>query len=471
MVAVAATATSVLLATSARYGPHRDELYFVASGRRLAWGYPDQPPLTPLLARVMDDLAPGSLVALRLPAALAMATLVVLTALTARSLGAGRAGQVLAAVSPAVATVFVVTGHLLSTTTIDLLVWTAITHLLVLVLQGRDPRLWLAIGAVSGFGLLNKQLVAFLLAAVAVGLLLVGPRHLLRSPWPWAGAGVALLLWSPHLAWQAAAGWPALEVASAVASGGSTSSEPRELFLPFQFVLVGPLLAPVWVAGLARLWRDTRLRTLALAYPLLAVLFLATGGKPYYLAGLYPLLLAAGAQPIADWARQRRPRRALLVGAVAVSAAGSAVVGLPLLPVAEAGPVVAVNEDAGETVGWPSLVRTVADVHQGNAVVLTQNYGQAGAIDRYGPALGLPPAYSGHNGYADWGPPTEHDLPVVAVGVPRQELQRWFAQCQPAARVDNGVGLDNEEQGTAIHLCTGRRGTWASLWPDITHLG
>jgi 4-amino-4-deoxy-L-arabinose transferase-like glycosyltransferase len=468
---VAAAVTAVLVATSGRYGPHRDELYFVASGRRLAWGYPDQPPLTPLLARAMDELATGSLVALRLPAALAIGTLVVLTALTARALGAGRVGQVLAAACPAVATVFLVSGHLLSTTTIDLLMWTAITLLLVLVLRGADPRLWVAAGAVAGVGLLNKQLVAFLLAAVGVGLLCVGPREVLRTIWPWAGAAVALALWAPHLLWQARAGWPAFEVASAVAAGGSTSSEPPELFLPFQLVLVSALLVPVWVVGLVRLWRDQRLRALALAYPLLAAVFLLTGGKPYYLAGLYPLLLAAGAQPTVDWARRRRSRTSLLVAGLALSGATSAVIALPVLPVRDAGPVIALNEDAGETVGWPAFVRTVANVHTGEAVVLTQNYGQAGAIDRYGPKLGLPAAYSGHNGYALWGPPPERDVPVVAVGIPRDNLDRWFRRCKLAARIDNRVGIANEEQGAPLHVCNERRKTWAALWPQISHLG
>lgn len=164
-------------------------------------------------------------------------------------------------------------------------------------------------------------------------------------------------------------------------------------------------------------------------------------------------------------------RTALLVAAVALSGAISAVLALPLLPIRDAGPVIALNEDVGETIGWRALVRTVADVHEGDAVVLTQNYDEAGAVDRYGPELGLPSAYSGHNGYAAWGPPPEQDVPVVAVGVARRDLERWFARCDLAARIDNGVHIQNEEQGAPVHVCTGRRNTWAALWPQITHLG
>lgn len=476
VLAVAGTVVAVLVAFSGRYGYHRDELYFLRAGRDLAWGYPDQPPFTPLIARVMDTLAPGSLVALRLPAALATGAIVVLTALIARELGGGRAAQVLAAGCTAVGSIFVITGHWQATTIYDLLAWTALTLLLTRVLQGGDPRLWMAVGAVAGVGLLNKQLVAFLLFGVAVGVLAVGPREVLRSRWLWAGAALALALWTPHLLWQAGAGWPALEVASSVAGGNSVSAEPPAAFLPFQLLLVSPVLVPIWLAGLHRLWHEPRLRCLAVAYPVLAAVFLLTGGKPYYLAGLYPLLLAAGAAPTVRWLKRSRRRTPVLVSGLALSAAVSATIGLPVVPVDRLGgsPVLALNEDAGETVGWPALVRTVAGVREGlggEAVVLTFNYGEAGAIDRFGPALGLPAAYSGHNAYADWGPPPEEDLPVVAVGLRREQLDRWFAACELAARIDNGVGVDNEEQGAPVHVCRERRRAWADLWPQIRRLG
>jgi hypothetical protein len=473
VLAVAAAVSAVLVATSGRYGPHRDELYFVQAGRHLAWGYPDQPPLTPLLARLMDELAPGSLVALRLPSALAVAALVVVTALVAQALGGGRGAQVLAGACTAVSSIVVITGHLLSTTTFDLLAWAAGTLLLVRALREGGPRWWLAVGAVAGIGLLNKQLVAFLLLGVLVGILAVGPRDVLHGRWPYAAGLLALALWSPHLLWQASEGWPALDVASSVAAGNSTSAEPPALFLPFQLVLVSPFLVPVWVAGLVRLWREPRLRCLALAYPVLAIVFLLTGGKPYYLAGLYPLLLGAGAPAVVRWLAGRR---ALLVSATAVSGAVSALVGLPLVPVdrLKDTPVVDLNEDVGETVGWPAFARAVAAAAaplDGEYVVLTADYGEAGAVDRYGPALGLPRAYSGHNGYAAWGPPPEQDLPVVTVGVPAEDLRRWFAACRVAGRIDNGVGLDNEEQGKPVQVCTGRRAPWAELWPEVTRLG
>jgi hypothetical protein len=259
------------------------------------------------------------------------------------------------------------------------------------------------------------------------------------------------------------------------------SSEPPALFLAFQLLLVSPLLVPVWVAGLVRLWREPRLRGLALTWPVLALVFLLTGGKPYYLAGLYPLLLAAGAGPAVTWARRSRARARLLAGAVALSGVVAAFIALPALPPGRLGPVVAMNEDVAEMVGWPALVRSVAEVYDdvpGGGILLTANYGEAGAIDRFGPALGLPHAYSGHNGYADWGPPRLDDATalggagaVVTVGLSREELLEWFGSCELAARIDNGVGVDNEEQGAPVHVCRDQLAGWEELWPRIRRLG
>ena len=192
MLAAAGGLLAVLVGLSARYGPHRDELYFVAAGRRLAWGYPDQPPLTPLIARAADLLAPGSLVALHLPSALAAAAVVVLAALTARELGGRTGAQLLTAVATGTGVVVVTLGHLLSTTTIDTLFWVAIVYVVLRTLSRDAPRGWLLVGLLTGVGLLDKHLVAFLLAGIVVGIALTPQvRHHLRSPWAWAGAGLA----------------------------------------------------------------------------------------------------------------------------------------------------------------------------------------------------------------------------------------------------------------------------------------
>ncbi len=480
LAALACAVALVLVATAGRYGYHRDELYFLRAGREPAFGYVDQPPLTPLIARLMDTVLPGSLTGLRLPSALAAGLVVLLTGLIARELGARRGAQLLAAACIGVSAVLLIAGHLLSTTTFDLLAWTALSWLLVRSLRDGGP-VWLAAGAVAGVALQNKLLPLFLLAGVVVAVLAAGPRSALRSPWPWLAGLLALAIWTPNIAWQAMHGFPQLELSTAIAGGSSGTSEPWYVFLPFQLVLVSPLLVPVWATGWWRLLRDRALRpwrAFALAYVLIALVFVVTGGKPYYLAGMYPVLLAAGAEPALEWARRgaRRLRSGMLAAAMVASLAISAVLMLPLVPADRlaATPIVDVNYDAGETVGWPEYAATLAAVRArlpaGERVaVLTGNYGEAGAVDRFLPALA--PAHSGHNSYWTWGPPPDDATTLIVVGYPEDRLRQWFGHVELAARIDNGVGLENDEQGVAVWVARDRLAAWSELWPQLRRLG
>jgi hypothetical protein len=163
---------------------------------------------------------------------------------------------------------------------------------------------------------------------------------------------------------------------------------------------------------------------------------------------------------------------------VVVSALVNVVATLPVLPPAALNPVNGMNKEQGEQVGWPTLVDAVADAWQripagerDRAVIFAQNYGEAGAIARYGPARGLPDAYSGHMSYADWGaPPDTADGPVVLVQYPgNRTIGRFFADCVPVATVDNGFGLENDEEGTVVQLCAGPVDDWSAMWSRLRH--
>ena len=367
-----AAVTVVLVVFAGGYGYHRDELYFLEAGHHLAWSYADQGPVTPLVARLMGDIAPGSLTVLRIPSAIAAGLIVLLTGLLAGELGGRPRARALAAACAAVGTIVLFNGHLLSTSTLDLLVWTLVSWLVVRAVRTGDDRLWPVAGVVLGLGLLNKPLPAFLAVGLLAGVLIAGPRRLLRNPWVWSGAAIALVLWSPWIAWQASNGWPQIAVSRSIAAGNSTSSQPWWAIVPFQFLLVSPVLAPVWIAGLVRLFRAPAVRPyrfLAWAWVVLAVVFMASAGKPYYLAGLLPALLGAGAVSVDGWLdRGRRGlRRGLIAIALVGSAAVSAIISLPLVPADRAGQVVATNPDVGETIGWPRFTQTVADVYRHGA--------------------------------------------------------------------------------------------------------
>lgn len=460
----------VLTLLSGRYGFHRDELYFIAAGKRLDWGYVDQPSLTPLLARISTDLFGATPAGLRVVATLCAAATVILLALVAREFGGGRGAQVLTAAMTALAAFVVVDGHMLSTATVDVLIWSALGLVVLRLFRTGDGRWWLAVGAVVGIGLEGKWLVLLMVASIGLAVLVTGPRTVFRTGWLPAGILLALVLAAPGLIWQAAHDFPLLTVASGISE--DDGAENRILFVPMQLLYLSPVAVPVWIAGGIRLWRDPDLRwarSLAPAYPVLCVILLVLGGKPYYSAPFLLLLAAAGAEPCLRWL-DRTGRRALAAFLAFVGAAVSLVVGLPLLPESALAPVLAVNKEQGEQVGWPELASSVTRVweripaeQRTTAVIFTRNYGQAGALEHYG----LPSVYSGHMSYSDWGPPPADAVgPVVVVG---PYLPAWFTGCHEAAVHDNGFGVENEEQGVRISLCAGTSRPWSSLWSELRH--
>jgi hypothetical protein len=209
---------------------------------------------------------------------------------------------------------------------------------------------------------------------------------------------------------------------------------------------------------------------------LLVVLFIAKGGKPYYVAGMFPVLLAAGAGPTVDWMRRgRRTWRRVAVTAAFVLSAPTILIALPVVPLSSlhTTSIVSVNYDIGETVAWPTYVAQIADVYRqvpGGAIV-TSNYGEAGAVDRYGTRVGLPHAYSGHNGYYYWGPPPDTTTTVVAVGFGQAFLQRVFGDVRLAAHLHNPYDVDNDEQDEPVWICSQPRASWRALWPKFREIG
>jgi Dolichyl-phosphate-mannose-protein mannosyltransferase len=439
-----------------RYGFHRDELYFRAAGSRLDWGYVDQPPLTPLLARLFSF--GDSPFTLRISATLIGAGIVVIAALIARELGGGHGAQLLAAAATALSTFVLAVTHMLSTATVDLLLSATIGLLAIRLLRTGDGRWWLAIGAVVGLAMTNKWLVPLLVLALGVSLLAVGPRAVLRSCWLPAGVVAASVVSAPVLMWQAAHDFPLLTVARGISEedGGAN----RASFVPMQLVYLSPVLVPVCAAGFVMLWRDRRFRSIALAYPVLCMVTLALGGKPYYTMPLLVVLLAAGAAPAWRWAL--RHRAWALIGALA-GATVSVVVALPVLPPSGLEPVLEVNPEQGEQVGWRELTASVAQAWAAagpDAVIFTRNYGQAGAVERYGPEYGLPQPYSGHMSYADWGPPPDSASgPVVVVG----GRSPVFTGCRVV--VTHEAVIENEENGTEIAVCDPV--VWSQVWMQL----
>ncbi|MEU2926663.1 glycosyltransferase family 39 protein [Streptomyces sp. NPDC007251] len=477
-VSVVAGVTAVLLLlTARRFGYFSDELYFLAAGRHPAWGYADQPPLLPLLAHAMDTLVPGSLLWLRAPAAAVTGLGVVFTALLTRELGGRRAAQTAAAGAYAVSPVMLQMGHLLITATLDIFLTTVTTWLLVSWVRTRRDRLLPLLGLTAAVSLEVKFLSVGLWAVLAVALLLAGPRALLRRPLLWASAAGALLTAVPGLLWQDRHGWPQLAMASVISREVAADEGGRSLFLPTVLSAAGLAGAVLLCAGLLRLLfaRAARPhRFLGLTFVGLCAGYVYADGRPYYVAGLFPVLWAAGATAL-QGVRPTRPRL-WATGLAYVLSAALAVQVLPVYPVHR---LTARSADrlARESVGWPDLAASVARVHRAlppdvrrRALIITDRYDQAGALDRYGPALGLPRPYSGHRGYADLRRPTDDSAPVVFVGADARYLGRFFTHVERRGTVTNAEGVHNLNWGAPIWLCEGERAPWRTLWPRLSHL-
>ncbi|WP_410592535.1 ArnT family glycosyltransferase [Amycolatopsis sp. lyj-23] len=476
---VVAVQAAVLTALSGRYGFHRDELYFVAAGRRPDWGYVDNPPITPWLARASTAVFGETPSGLRVVATLLGMATVVVVALIAREFGGGRGVQLGTAIATALSSYVLVVSHMLATNSADVLLWSVLTLFGLRLLRTGDGRWWLAVGAAAGLGLANKWLVLLLLSGLGVGVAVAGPRAVLRTWWLAAGVVIAAVLAAPVVLWQAAHGWPMLTVAGGISEDDGTAN--RLLFVPMQLVLLSPVLVPVWVAGLARPWREPGLRwarALAVAYAVVCVELLAVGGKPYYAVPLLLPLVALGAEPAVRWfGRGGTTRRALTGVAVAVGAVVSVLIGLPVVPASALnGPLLAMNKEPGEQVGWPDFAGTVAGAwaripatERDTAVILTGNYGEAGALERYGPERGLPQAYSPHMSYADWGPPPDRLVgPVLLVGRirPGTPAARLITGCRAVAKHHSTDGVHNDEDGVVLSLCTLTR-PWSQAWPQL----
>lgn len=476
------------------YGLFRDEYYYIACSERLAWGYVDHPPLSIALLAAVRALLGESAFALRLVPVLAGGATVIVTALLARELGGRRFAQAFAALLALAAPILLVNGTFYSMNALELLLWPAVALVLLRLARGGDRRLWLVLGALLGLAALNKLGTGLFAVALAVGVGVTPLRRALRGPWPWAGALLAAVVVAPHLLWQLENGWPFLEFVANARAHKMADTGPGALLIGL-LVLFHPVAAPVWLGGLGALLAAPALRAgraLGVAFVVLVGLVAVTGGKTYYAAPAFPLVAAAGAVALERLADRLAPRRAgrwLRPAAAALIAAGGAALAplaVPILPPEqyvryaavigiegprdERTPLGALPQHFADRFGWEELVDGVARVWQAlppeereGAAIFAGNYGEAGAIDRLGPALGLPPAISGHNAYWHWGPRGASGAVLVTVGVPRERLDAVCTSVEERGRVVSRWGLPSESD-LPVHVCRGLRLPMAELW-------
>ena len=473
------------------YGVFRDELYYIACGRRPGWGYVDQPPLVGWVAWLVAQVAGESHLALRVVAALAMAATVWLAGRTAAALGGGPFARALAGLATGLAPVVLSLGSYYSMNVFDLLFWALIAWILVRVLSGGPERLWLAFGAAAGIGLLNKISVLYLGFAVLVGLVLARRWDVLRSRLFWAGGVLAVAIFLPHLLWQHANGWPTLEfMANARRDKMAPLSAPG--FVREALLQTAPM-AWLWIVGVAWLLLARaagRWRALGFAFLVVLAVLAFGGGKPYYLAAAYAPAFAAGAVAVETWTAGRtralRPILAVLMAGVGLALSPF---GRPVLPVdtfvryaaalgqkpgtEERHAVGRLPQFYADMHGWREMAEAVANVvrtlpaeDRAKACVFGQNYGEAGAVEYFARDLDLPPAISAHNSYWLWGPGACTGEVLVVVGDRRERLEELFDDVRLGA-VSRCTDCMPYEDGRSIWVARGLKQPIAGLWPRI----
>jgi dolichyl-phosphate-mannose-protein mannosyltransferase len=462
-IAAVVTVTQFASSISGRWGYWFDEVYMLAIGRHhLDWGSADQPPMTPLLAGLMDVIAPGSIVALRLPAILATAAAVVVAALIARELGGDRRAQTLTAGVQATTLWITMAGHWLTPYTLEPVQWLVLVWLVVRWIRLRDDRLLLALGAVAGIAAQTKFQVLLLCAILLLAVLVSGPRELLRRPLLWVGAGIGIAIALPTLLWQAANGWPQLQMGTVVASeadalyGGRTGV--AVLLIGFAGV-AGTFLAGY---GLWRLLRADELRSyrfLAVTFIVLYAFFVVTVGRPYYLGGFYAVLAAAGAlglQRRREAGRRRWTWFAWPAFALSAAAAG----GMLALSVAAVGEGIGANIARSAAEAYHALPTDERE----HTVLMGESYIVAAYIDGYSTQFGVPQAYSGNRGYGWFPPPPETADGVLYVGQNPDEVRPYFSEVRMVR--DGGP----EAGASTVWQATGRQEPWAEIWPRLRSL-
>jgi hypothetical protein len=474
------------LLTNGQYGFHRDELDIIMNARQLEWGYVAYPPLTPLLARIELVLFGSSLIGMRLLPALAQGIVAVLVGLMARDLGGRRGAQILAALAAVIAPVALTTGMLIQYMSFDYLWWVLVAFFTVRLLATENPRWWLGIGAGIGLGILTKYTMAYFVVGLAAGILLTPARRYLRSRWLWAGVGVALLIMLPNLIWQVQHHFITLDFLKAIHARDIQWGRTGD-FLPKQiYEEVNPFVLPLAIAGL--IWcffvpAGRRFRALGWMYVTTFFLLVVSRGRSYYVAPAYTMLLACGAVWLESGLRNRTPAvRRIVVGLVCVFVLIGAVAGVALVkPIAPIGSglwnfTAEMGDTMREMVGWTDMAEQVAQIYatipeseKPRTVILAGNYGEAGALDLYGPAYGLPRVISGANslwarGYGDPAPET-----AIVVGFDRGYAESFFKTCESAGFVKNQYNVRNEEttRHTGLYVCRQPRRPWAEMWPDM----
>jgi hypothetical protein len=485
-------ATKLLLHffTSLRhYGYFRDELYYLDMARHLDWGYVDSAPLIAVYAKIALWMG-GSLAALRILPALAGAALIALTILIVRELGGKHYAQLLAGFLILLCPAMLWADSLMTMNAFEPLFWMGCIWVVARILRTGDSKLWLWFGMLAGLGLENKHSTLSFGFAVTVALLLTHHRREFAGKWIWIAGAIALAIFLPNLIWQVRHHFPTIEDLANVRREGKNVVLGPLAFVKEQIIDLHPILLPVWLAGLIWFLREHRWRVLGLTFVVFFVLMEVTHAKNYYVFPIYPMLFAGGALVIERWLANRAVWTRAAVIAIIVLAA------LPAIPMvtwmlpperllayqetigfkpakAEVHHESLLPQPIADQFGWPEMAREVATIYNSlppeertQTGIWAGNYGEAGAINLFGPQYGLPHAYSRHQNHWYWGPPQQVYKNLIVIQWGLDDVRDNCTSFQPFEHYQRfGMGEENQP----IYLCRGVEFDIQTIWWHSHH--
>jgi len=490
---IAASKLLLHLYAARNYGYFVDELYFIACGNHLAWGYVDMPPLIAVMMKLTRLLFGDSLQSIRFFAAVAGAANILLAGRIARELGGSRFAQGLTALAVLMASANLSMDHYMSMNAFEPLFWMGCALVIIRIIKTGNQKLWLWFGLIAGIGLNNKYSMAFFCIGVVAGLLLTRQRRAFLQPWIWLGAALALLLILPNLIWNVQHHFPFLELMANIRRSGVNLAFSPLTFLGMQVIFLSPITLPIWFTGLCWLLFSKdggAYRVLGCTYLVVLFIMFSPNGKPYYLLPVYPMLMAAGAvllekclsRPRLQWAK---PAFAILLLIFGISGIPFA---LPVLspeayirysiamhfapPPIERVRLGPLPHFFADQFGWEEMTQVVAKVYDSlpaderkTTAILASNYGEASAIEFFGNKYGLPHAISGNQNYSLWGPDGYSGVSVLAIGFSREKLESYFSSVEAVGTVYHPYSEPREH--FIVYHCRDPKQFLADLWPTL----
>ena len=466
--------------TNTRYELLRDEMLFFNMGEHLSSGYATVPPVTGILAFLMNKMFGFSVFGIRLFPALMGAMCIYVISAIVKDLGGGIKALLIAVSGYMLAPGFLLVGTLFTPNSFEELIWLLITWSIFRLVKTGNHKYWLLAGVLTGIGFLNKYSVLFLAAGIFMGLIFSNKRTLFLSKYFLFAILAGLLIIAPNIVWQYQHGWPFTIHMSELKSSQLDLMGYSGFLVSFFSFCQGSVL--IWLPGLLVMLfkrEENEYRYLGVASVAVFFMFFILKGKGYYALAILPFLLAFSGYAIERYLKgSLLPVRYILVSVSLIYSLVSLPSGLPVfsfdnysryvgktrhfichpLLLWDNGTQHNFSQAYADMTGWKELAGYVAKAYnsldskekQNCTIFCERSYGYAGAVYFYGKKYNLPQPVTFHESYVFWAPDSIPAGPVIYVYRDIKDMDKLFTDIKELGSVDDKYF---REKGLKVFLC------------------